>query len=84
MPGAPSLYYGGEWALEGKKQNGSDAPLRPCLELSEMLERDQSLCAHLAKLSAIRAAMVRIWSGTSTPMSIRSPSGKRVKKASAA
>ncbi len=56
MPGAPSLYYGGEWALEGKKQNGSDAPLRPCLELSEMLERDQSLCAHLAKLSAIRAA----------------------------
>ncbi len=56
MPGAPSLYYGGEWAMEGRKQGGSDAPLRPCLDLGEMELRDQTLCAHLAKLARIRSA----------------------------
>jgi len=56
MPGAPSLYYGGEWALEGKKQNGSDAPLRPSLDLPALLSGDQTLCRHLSTLAKIRAA----------------------------
>ena len=29
MPGVPSLYYGSEWGIEGKKENGSDNNLRP-------------------------------------------------------
>ena len=52
MPGMPSLYYGDEWAVEGKRSKTSDAVLRPCLELQE----DGPLCAHLAKLARIRAA----------------------------
>jgi cyclomaltodextrinase len=32
MPGIPSVYYGSEWGIEGRK-NGSDWPLRPRLEL---------------------------------------------------
>ncbi len=35
MPGCPSVYYGSEWALADKK-DGSDYPLRPCLELDKM------------------------------------------------
>ncbi|MBR2802898.1 MAG: alpha-amylase [Erysipelotrichaceae bacterium] len=35
LPGIPSLYYGSEFGIEGKKGRGSDAPLRPCLELSD-------------------------------------------------
>ena len=31
-PGIPSIYYGSEWGLEGRKTDGSDAPLRPTLE----------------------------------------------------
>ena len=54
MPGAPSVYYGSEWALEGTRDRHSDAALRPCLELGEMMERDQSLCAHLSKLARLR------------------------------
>lgn len=54
MPGVPSIYYGGEWAVEGKRTPHSDVVLRPCLELSDMEQRDQGLCRHLAALSRIR------------------------------
>lgn len=33
--GIPSVYYGSEFEIEGKKENGSDWPLRPCLELKD-------------------------------------------------
>lgn len=56
MPGVPSLYYGGEWAVEGKRTEWSDVDLRPCLELSEMASRDQALCRHLMRLAELRAA----------------------------
>lgn len=35
LPGIPSIYYGSEFGIEGKKENGSDAPLRPALTLSD-------------------------------------------------
>ena len=63
MPGVPSLYYGSEWALKGERTKHSDAPLRPCLDLKEMLALDQSLCAHLSKLAAIRAAFPALQEG---------------------
>lgn len=56
MPGIPSLYYGGEWAVEGARSKTSDTVLRPCLELADMQARDQALCGHLAALARIRAA----------------------------
>ncbi|MBR5508561.1 MAG: alpha-amylase [Lachnospiraceae bacterium] len=31
LPGVPSLYYGSEFGIEGKKEYGSDASLRPAL-----------------------------------------------------
>ena len=54
MPGVPSIYYGGEWAVEGKRTPWSDVVLRPCLDLADMAKRDQSLCRHLAALARIR------------------------------
>ena len=49
MPGVPSLYYGSEWGLEGRKDQG-DAALRPAIEKPEWNE----LTGFIAKLSAIR------------------------------
>ena len=63
MPGVPSLYYGGEWAVEGVRSKTSDAVLRPCLELADMAGRDQGLCAHLKKLAAIRQAFPALRQG---------------------
>ena len=34
MPGIPSIYYGSEWGLEGRKEEG-DAALRPTIESPE-------------------------------------------------
>jgi cyclomaltodextrinase / maltogenic alpha-amylase / neopullulanase len=33
MPGVPSVYYGSEWGIPGKRAPGTDRDLRPCLEL---------------------------------------------------
>lgn len=37
LPGIPSLYYGSEFGVEGKKERFSDASLRPCLDLDRLL-----------------------------------------------
>lgn len=38
LPGIPSVYYGSEFGIEGIKENGSDDPLRPALDLKDMRE----------------------------------------------
>ncbi len=35
LPGIPSLYYGSEFGIEGRKERGSDASLRPELNLED-------------------------------------------------
>jgi cyclomaltodextrinase len=39
MPGIPSIYYGSEWGLEGKRTATSDAALRPRLDLEELQKK---------------------------------------------
>lgn len=53
MPGVPSIYYGSEWAIKGMKSNGSDAPIRPCLELNDM-DDNCKLIKHLERLAYAR------------------------------
>jgi glycosidase len=36
MPGVPSIYYGSEWGLEGKRTAQEDSNLRPCLDLASL------------------------------------------------
>lgn len=38
LPGIPSLYYGGEFAVKGEKKNGSDDEIRPELHLEEFYQ----------------------------------------------
>ena len=35
LPGVPSIYYGSEFAIEGKKERGSDDSLRPALNIED-------------------------------------------------
>ncbi len=49
MPGVPSVYYGSEWGVEGRKAEG-DAALRPALERPVW----NSLTGHIAALAAAR------------------------------
>lgn len=56
MPGAPSVYYGSEWGIEGKKEKNSDQPLRPYLQRSEMRQNSPlpDLVNFISRLSGIR------------------------------
>ncbi len=42
LPGLPSIYYGSEYGIEGRKEYGSDASLRPELHLDEMQNNECS------------------------------------------
>ncbi|MCI9539417.1 MAG: alpha-amylase [Eubacterium sp.] len=56
LPGVPSIYYGSEFAIEGKKERGSDASLRPALNLDDFSDAlSQNPCTRLiARLGTIR------------------------------
>ncbi|MBQ5440568.1 MAG: DUF1653 domain-containing protein [Clostridia bacterium] len=54
MPGVPSIYYGSEWAIEGKRTRESDVMLRPCLDLDSVMGKSTTLVPHIGKLSALR------------------------------
>ncbi len=44
MPGVPALYYGSEWGLKGRKDQGDDA-LRPALEAPEWSDLTDAIAA---------------------------------------
>jgi cyclomaltodextrinase / maltogenic alpha-amylase / neopullulanase len=56
MPGVPSIYYGSEWGIAGKKRNGSDYALRPSLDLAQVSRESNhpDLVKTIARLAHIR------------------------------
>lgn len=53
--GIPSVYYGSEFGIEGKKEKGSDWNLRPYLDLSDFADAEKTnpvtaLCARLGAM----------------------------------
>lgn len=56
VPGIPSLYYGSEAGLEGKRLRTSDRPLRPFLPSPAVLaeSRNRDLLPALRRLAALR------------------------------
>ncbi len=58
LPGIPSIYYGSEFAIEGKKERYSDASLRPALSLSDYKDAlEENPCTRLiAALGKVRQA----------------------------
>ena len=57
MPGVPSIYYGSEYGVEGKRTRESDYELRPCLDLNNVPNANYQLFDHIAKLGKIRLAL---------------------------
>lgn len=55
LPGIPSIYYGSEFGIEGRKEHGSDASLRPALNLEDYADATEKnpYTAILAKLGTI-------------------------------
>lgn len=57
MPGVPSIYYGSEYGIEGKRTKFSDYELRPCLDLNNIENANYDLLNHIIKLGKVRLAL---------------------------
>lgn len=56
LPGIPSIYYGSEFGIAGRKEDGGDDALRPALDLQELLQDapHPDLPAWLVRLAELR------------------------------
>jgi glycosidase len=54
LPGVPSIYYGSEWGIKGVKENNSDQPLRPYIDIKNPPKDAPELEACIRKLAGIR------------------------------
>ena len=63
MPGVPSVYYGSEFGMEGRKQRHSDDDLRRELNLDALENPDYSLFEHICKLGYLRHHLEALQNG---------------------
>ncbi len=72
MPGVPSIYYGSEWGIAGKKDRGNDRPLRPALDLGQMIRQapQPDMPKTIARLAAIRRSSPALQSGSYHELSL--------------
>lgn len=65
MPGVPSIYYGSEWGIEGRRTETSDAPLRPALSPHEAYTHspNRDLVHCVRTLIALRAGSAALQRG---------------------
>ena len=63
LPGIPSIYYGSEFGIEGRKERGSDASLRPYLDLAEMKTKGEPYEEIVKALGRIHAKESALWYG---------------------
>jgi len=56
LPGVPSIYYGSEWGIRGRKEDG-DRALRPAVNLDEIKANPPvpGLCEFISKLGSLRS-----------------------------
>ncbi len=56
LPGIPSVYYGSEFGIEGKKEYGSDDSLRPTISYEEYIDAtlNNNLTNFISRLGKIR------------------------------
>lgn len=53
LPGIPSVYYGSEFGIEGKRTNWDDSALRPAISISDREEKANSLSGLIGRLGQI-------------------------------
>ncbi len=53
LPGIPSIYYGGEWGIEGMRTPYNDEALRPRIKIAESKKLHNDLTDYITKLNHI-------------------------------
>ena len=72
LPGIPSIYYGSEFGIEGKKERSSDDSLRPALELDDYRDalKENPCTALVAALGRIRQETPALSYGSYTELQL--------------
>lgn len=70
MPGIPSVYYGSEYGIQGKRTVNTDYDLRPCIELEQMQTENTGLYEHIVRLGKIYSENPTLRHGTYRTVSI--------------
>jgi glycosidase len=65
LPGIPSVYYGSEFGLEGRKQRGSDDELRPAIDLNDYADAAlwNPWTGLITALGQLRRSLCALWDG---------------------
>lgn len=64
-PGIPSVYYGSEWAVKGRRSNNSDHELRPCIDLNNIpVNGHAGLESTISRLAEIRKSSKALKNGS--------------------
>lgn len=61
LPGVPSIYYGSEYGIKGRKQRYNDDKLRPMLDLSK--KRNNKIRKYIIQLSTLRKQFEELQNG---------------------
>jgi glycosidase len=74
MPGVPSIYYGSEWAIEGKLGWRDDGPVRPAIELADgpAMGSDPALADAIARLAGLRRESAALRRGSYSQLHVAS------------
>ncbi len=74
QPGIPSIYYGSEWGLHGRRSGNSDTELRPCLELSmgDYSQEAKNLQQAIIQFSRLRSFHPALQNGNYTQLLVAS------------
>ncbi|SFG69725.1 Glycosidase [Lachnospiraceae bacterium C7] len=66
LPGIPSIYYGSEFSIEGRKEQGSDASLRPEINLEEYKDyiKNDRVTSAISKMGKMRQVVKTFAYGT--------------------
>lgn len=72
MPGVPSIYYGSEWGISGKRTANDDSALRPALDLAELAAHgpQPDLVQGIRQLAAVRKSTPGLRYGDYTQLHI--------------
>ncbi len=70
MPGPPSIYYGSEYGIEGKRTATSDEALRPSAEAAYSNPPMPELAAAIRKLAVLRTALPALRRGGYRELSV--------------
>ena len=63
LPGIPSIYYGSEFGIDGRKERWSDASLRPKLDLAALLAGNNACLELVRALGRIYSQESALWYG---------------------